>query len=101
MGKVGCEVLVLLAAGVCCRLHYHSLASFILGFAFDSALAFLAYQRSAEIYWSSLGRFPCWLADGFAVGRVYALEEAVDPSRKRDAGGALGVKKFFPARDVI
>lgn len=44
-------VLTPLAAGVYCRIKHYGFASFVIGFTFDSALAYLVYFRSGKIDW--------------------------------------------------
>lgn len=60
IGVGSCDMVVQLAVGVRHRLHHYGLASFFLDFAFDSALAYLLYQCSAEADWFYVSMLP-WL----------------------------------------
>lgn len=59
MDQCGFAVLVAFAAGVHCRVDHYDFTIFILGCAFDSALSYLGYHRSAETLWSFVSTFPC------------------------------------------
>lgn len=87
MGQGGRVVLVPLSAGVRRRVEHYSFASFVLSWAFDSALANLVYQRSAKIHWYSKGTITFRFLYGFANCRVYAFGKVAVPSRKRGVSG--------------
>lgn len=90
-----------LAVGWRRNLDHYSFASFVLGFAFDSALTYLLYRRSAEADCSSVGMFSCWFFYGFAESRVCALAKALFLSRKGHASVALVEDRVFPVQDFI
>lgn len=62
---------------------------------------YLSYRRSPELNWPPMGMFACWLLYGSADSLLWALVEAVVPSRKLDASGSLSEDNVFYARNVV
>lgn len=74
MDQGGSVVLVHIATGVHCCVHVFGFCGLIIGRAFDSNSAYLAYLCSAEIHWSSLDIAHCSFTYSFADGRIFALK---------------------------
>lgn len=88
---------VLLSFGVHCRIDHYCFIYVIVGFAFDSALPYLAIRRSTEIIWSSTDNVSRWFQYSFA-GNVFGFINLVVPSVKRDANGAFGTDRVYGPR---
>lgn len=100
MGQAVCCVLVQLSPGLCCQVDRHDFACFIVGWAFDFALAYLAYCSSAEVDWSSIDGVHHWFLYGFVDACVQDLVETLVPSRRRDGIRALGADILYTTRSV-
>lgn len=74
---------------------HYDFASLFVYCPFHSALAYMAYCRSAKFYRSSFRGVHRWFLYGFADVRVHQLIGAVFPFRKRNASDTLGADRLY------
>lgn len=100
-GQRGCRIFVSLLSGFHRPVDLFGFASFVVCCAFLSALAYLAYFRSAEVDWSSFEAVIRWFPFTFAEGRVHELVETFLSSLKREASQVLGPNGLYTAPAVV
>lgn len=96
-----CQALVLHLSDILCRIEHFGFASLVVGCAFDSAHACLAYYHSAEVHRSSGDGVHRWFPHCIGDGCDQDLVEVVLLSRKRDAEGGYGADRLYAARAVV
>lgn len=89
MGQVRCGVITSLSRGFQRRVDPDGFARFVVGSFLDPATAYVAYQRIAEIYWSSFRPSDCWFPYTIADDRVHRLSAAEITSHKYAISGEL------------
>lgn len=90
-----------LSSGVRLRVGGYGCTSFIVGCAFDSTVACLAYCRLEGVPWSSIDDVQRWFQYGFADRRVNDLDEAVVPSWRRYAICTSSADRLYASQSVV